>query len=340
MRRRRPAPLAAGLALGLAASGLAGVVSSDRALAQPRESRPGWESEPAGGGEAESHAADLLLTPGRLFEGREEVDALVIDPEVRELVFLLDGEEVARRGKPPWRARLPFADPARPQTVTLRALGPRDRPLSEVSREVNRFRRRFRARLSRVEAVPGGVRAAGEVTVPEGTPLERLELILDGDEPVALELPGETSGGRIPFDRVLPVEASDTGGDPVDGSTFVTVRAVARGGVQVEDVAFLGHDVAAVDVRLVELQVLVNRKGGPPVRDGLEPADFHIREGGRARPVERLVRAADAPLRLGLVIDASGSMEPIWQGVRAAVRAFLDHAVGPDDRVFLVSFDS
>jgi VWFA-related protein len=270
----------------------------------------------------------LLLPPGRKLEGKAEVEALLIDPEIRELVFRVDGEEVARRSKPPWKAKLRFADPAERQTVTVHAYGARDRLLGEDSREVNRFERRFRIRFQPPEQVEGGLRARGEVTLPRSARLARLELALGTDPPIDVEGPV--------FDRILEPAP---GSEPLGPRTFVRATATLEDGRTVDNVAFLGGDFFQVDVNLVQLQVLATERSGPPIRD-LEADDFALREGRTERKIDRLELAEDVPLVLGLVIDSSTSMQPLWPSVRAAVDAFVDHALGARDRAFLVDFDT
>lgn len=71
---------------------------------------------------------------------------------------------------------------------------------------------------------------------------------------------------------------------------------------------------------------------------GLQPEDFEIREDRRKRPVLNLHTALDVPLVLGLAIDLSDSMVPIWHQVREVSARFVDAALSPGDRAFVVGF--
>lgn len=279
-----------------------------------------WTPAPvAGQGDAaEMAAVRLLWTPGTVQTGRVEVEALPISPDVRRLVFLLDGEPVGERSKPPWRSKIRLPEPARPQLLSVRAFGPSDRLLGEDTVEVNRRRLPFRVLLDDVSTE----RVSGRVNVPRGAELSQVVVELDGRE--------IASQAGADFDVALPNARI---------GQVLRVEARLADGRIIEDARVLGSeaDVAAVDVRLVQLQVLVTDRNGRPLQD-LEAADFEVRENGEKRQIDRVFPAGDVSLVLGLVIDASGSMQQIWPGVRRASELFLNTVVSQRDEVFLVDF--
>jgi len=57
-------------------------------------------------------------------------------------------------------------------------------------------------------------------------------------------------------------------------------------------------------------------------------------------PIERFVPADEAPLRIGLVIDTSGSMESLMTDTKTAGAQFLANTLRPGDEAFLVDFDT
>jgi VWFA-related protein len=138
---------------------------------------------------------------------------------------------------------------------------------------------------------------------------------------------------RPPFAVTLPAA------DVVPGA-FVRAVATLRDGRRREDVSLLDATtfVEHVDVRMVELQLLVTDHSGHPV-DGLAVEDFEIRDGGRSVRPEHLYPAERVGLLLGLAVDSSGSMWPLWEQTQRAAIYFLDHALGGRDRAFLVDFD-
>jgi VWFA-related protein len=139
---------------------------------------------------------------------------------------------------------------------------------------------------------------------------------------------------RPPF--VARVETAD-----VDPEAFVSVRATLRDGRERENVALLDEKVFVehVDVRMVELQLVVTDRTGTAV-GGLGVEDFEVIESGQTRRPENLHPAERVGLLLGLAIDSSGSMWPLWDQTRAAASYFLDHTLNARDRAFLVDFDS
>jgi Ca-activated chloride channel family protein len=122
--------------------------------------------------------------------------------------------------------------------------------------------------------------------------------------------------------------------------SFVRVVATLADGRELEDVELLegGELREEIDVHLVQLQVLVTDRSGTPVA-GLTAEDFRVVDGGESRAIERLYLSRDVALVLGLAIDSSGSMGPLWRRTQGAAERFLDATLGPRDRAFLVDFD-
>ena len=273
-------------------------------------------------------AVRLLTPPGRELSGKVEVEALVIDPDTRELVFRLDGSEVARRNRPPWRVQVRLARPAQEQTLEVEALGPRDRNLGSDSLVVNRRNPRFRARITGVEgeATAGAVTLSGRVTLPRGGALEQVEIFLN-----------ETRVGRALVEE-FTVEVPISAPAPTD---YVRVVATLADGRQVEDVVVLSSPGIReeIDVDLVQLQVVVTRKNGAPVAD-LGRDDFSVEQGREEREIAQFAPADDVDLMVGLVLDSSGSMRTMWGQMRAAAEEFLLNTLEPRDRAFLVDFDN
>jgi Ca-activated chloride channel family protein len=90
-----------------------------------------------------------------------------------------------------------------------------------------------------------------------------------------------------------------------------------------------------VDSNLVLIPVSVTDPKNRPVT-GLAPDEFRIFEGKAEQKVLRL-SCEDAPISVGIVFDASGSMSGKLAKAREAVIEFLKSA-NPDDEFFLVNF--
>jgi VWFA-related protein len=89
------------------------------------------------------------------------------------------------------------------------------------------------------------------------------------------------------------------------------------------------------NVRLTLVPVSVTDPRGAPYRE-LPEAAFHVLEDGVPQEI-RYFSFEDAPLSLGIVFDASRSMEGKLDESRAAVSQFLQTS-GRDDEYFLVEF--
>jgi len=90
-----------------------------------------------------------------------------------------------------------------------------------------------------------------------------------------------------------------------------------------------------VDVELVQLPVSVIDKHGLPVR-GLRQEQFTVYEDKVEQNVA-LFKQEDVPLSVGLVIDASGSMNSKMDRLRTAAMTFV-HESNPEDETSIVSF--
>jgi Ca-activated chloride channel family protein len=273
----------------------------------------------------------LLVPPGQEVAGKIEVEVLAIDPEIRELVFLVDGEEAAKSKHLPWNVKVQLAKPAREQTLVVVAYGRGDKELGRDTVVVNQKPIPFRVHLTSIvpsaDAVDIAVDIVAAVSIPRGAELDKVELYWNEGL--------KTVARSAEINERLPIDAAVTATD------FVRAVAHLKDGRSVEDVEVLSAPGLAeeVDVNLVQLQVLVTKKNGAPVTD-LTATDFEIVQGGQTRPIHSLRTAGDVPLVLGLVLDSSGSMQPIWRLSVDTAKSFLKSSVRTGDRAFLVDFDS
>ena len=285
-----------------------------------------------------------ILPPERghreLLSGRVSIQTLTIDPQIAVVEFLLDGEETARATLPPFEARIELADPPREHTIEVKAYGARGAYAGSDKIVLNRLDPPFAVRIAGI----GPTRSEGEqavrveagISVPRTETLERVEFYRTEQLVAAFEhFEGEAGPSGV---RHVIADVPTSGVSPQD---FVRVVARLGDGRELEDVELLqGAEFSSeIDVQLVQLQVLVVDRRGNPV-GGLKPEDFEVREDGQLRQVERLFVSNDVPLSLGLAIDSSGSMEPIWQQTNSIAAAFFDGALTWRDQAFLVDFDS
>jgi Ca-activated chloride channel family protein len=92
-----------------------------------------------------------------------------------------------------------------------------------------------------------------------------------------------------------------------------------------------------VDVSLINVAFIVRDSGGALATD-LRREDVEIFEDGVKQDVKFFSRSGDLPLRLGLVVDASGSQERFNKQHRHDIEKFLQATLQPADRALLVCF--
>ena len=96
----------------------------------------------------------------------------------------------------------------------------------------------------------------------------------------------------------------------------------------------------SVQVHVVALEALVRDHNGLLVH-GLTKSDFTLREDGKPIDIRYFDADSDLPLRLGLMVDTSGSQLPYADEERKASAVFLQSMLKqPQDQAFLVRFDS
>jgi VWFA-related protein len=87
----------------------------------------------------------------------------------------------------------------------------------------------------------------------------------------------------------------------------------------------------------VQLTLVAEDSRGRP-RQGLSPAEIAVREDGRAIDGFMLRPAEDLPLRIGIVLDLSGSTAITWDQVRRSLVGSVQELLRPEDQVLLVTF--
>ena len=92
-------------------------------------------------------------------------------------------------------------------------------------------------------------------------------------------------------------------------------------------------------IELINVSAVVTDRRGRFV-DGLEHDDFRVYDDGAPQPIRHFSNER-VPVSLGIVLDTSGSMEGIkMRSARSALNRFLFDLLGPEDEIFLVSFNA
>lgn len=286
--------------------------------------------------------AAIRIVPPRhghreLVAGRVEVGTLIVDPTIGQVQFFVDGKRRKRVGKPPFNALLNLADPPREQSLEVRAYSVQGAYVGEDRVVLNRFDPAFAVRIGAIAQRESdrAVRVETSISLPRGATLEQVDFYRGEQlvESVGNWARHEASGG-------FRVVAGNVPGADLTPEDYVRVTARLADGRETEDAELLqGVEFKGeIDVQLIHLQVLVVDTDGNPV-GGLEAADFEIFEDNEPRALEELHRAGDVPLVLGMAIDSSASMKPVWNQLRTVAEAFLQSSLALDDRAFLVDFD-
>lgn len=95
--------------------------------------------------------------------------------------------------------------------------------------------------------------------------------------------------------------------------------------------------VVKVDSRLVVVPVSVTNAAGEPVL-GLGVKDFRLAEESQPQVIESVGNAENVPLEIALLVDVSGSVNPLFEFEKKAAAQFLQTVMKPEDRatIFLI----
>ncbi len=172
----------------------------------------------------------------------------------------------------------------------------------------------------------GPVEVEADVRPPAGKRVERVEFFWNDELAGTVYAP--------PFRHRVTVPR----GQPVG---YLRVAARLDDGSTAEDaVALNASDIAdRIDVRLIELAVVVTDASGRPVT-GLPKEAFRVRQDGRAQEIAAFENAGELPLTLALAIDSSASMFLKLPDVSKAVAALLGDGLSSRDRAMLIDFDT
>ncbi len=270
-----------------------------------------------------------ILPPSSNVEGRTRVEFLIIDRAVARLEATVDGEPAGKRKRPPWQVEVDFASPAREQVLEVIAYDASGKKLGDHALTVNLYDPPLRLRITALTANATGdaIEVTSEVSVPRKASLRQVRFFVNEQE--------------LEQRRTAPFVATLARPSTVAPDDYVRVVAELADGRTVEDVELLSARGVSdeVEVNLVQVQTLVTSRNGVPERN-LSQADFDVRQRGTPQVIDRVYAAGDLALVLGLVVDASGSMGPVWNSAINAARQFIAQTITDRDRAFVIDFDT
>ncbi|MCP3964073.1 MAG: VWA domain-containing protein [bacterium] len=273
------------------------------------------------------HTVKILPLPEKLTVGQLRVEAQARGEDIARVGFLLNGQPVMRKSRPPYSVEINLGDTPRIHTLRAVALDSDGKTLATDEVLINAGPHRFAVRL--IEPQPGkryttSVRAHAEVEVPEGERLDKVEFYFNEVLLATLYQP--------PFEQPILLRGDEE-------LSYVRVAAYLRGGNSAEDVRIINAPdyIDALDVQFVELYTTVLDRAGNFVED-LQQADFTVLEDGAPQQVRRFESMSDLPIRAGLVIDTSLSMLTSLSDVKKAAHRFFETVLTERDRAALITF--
>ncbi len=127
----------------------------------------------------------------------------------------------------------------------------------------------------------------------------------------------------------------------LSGTAFFLMAVIGMGsivsGQRPTSTPIDSDEVIKVQSRLVVVPVSVTDSNGQPV-PGLTAQSFRISEDGRVQEIDQVTDAENTPLEIALLIDVSGSVNPLFDFEIKTAAQFLESVMKPDDRatIFLI----
>jgi VWFA-related protein len=247
--------------------------------------------------------------------------------EVARVTFLLDNESILTKNRPPFDIDLDLGPLPKLTTVTVIGYDSSGEEIARDGYTLNVGRERFFVSLVPVspsEGNGGQVRVAAELNIPSDGELERLELFWND------QLLGTLY--EEPYELWVSLDTTEQFG-------YLRALATLGDGSQAEDLEFVNTPEfgTVVKVTAIELPITVLDRGGNPVQD-LTKENFSVFEDKVEQEISHFSLHQDLPVRMGMVIDTSGSMEDTLPTVQRVVMGFLRNLLRPRDRAFIETF--
>jgi Ca-activated chloride channel family protein len=291
-----------------------------------------WGAEAAGEEEpisTERVVIRLAAPAGSDLTGKVRLRATGAGEEIARVELKVGDRRAAGCAALPCEAEVDLGRRVRAQTLEAVAYAADGRELARDAVRVNDPGEDFRIRITEPAGgmIGGAVDVAADVRIPAAGKLDRVEFFWNDQLAATLYTPPFRHRIVVPRDRpsgYLRVAARLTDGSTAEDA--VTVNASGLG--------------ERVDVRLVELFVVVTDGAGKPVK-GLSREAFHVRQDGRDQEIASFENAGDLPLTVALAIDSSASMFLKLPKVQDAVASLLNGGLSERrDRALLVDFDT
>ncbi|MCA1582064.1 MAG: VWA domain-containing protein [Acidobacteria bacterium] len=249
-----------------------------------------------------------------------------VQPPIRKVEFYLDEKLLLARTRPPYTVEIDLGNVPRRQTLRAVGYDESGRVIDEDAWAINEGNARLAVRvLPQPDPSEGRVRIKVAVQSISGGVAKKVDLFLDEKK-----IGSWTSG---PYEATVPYAQYSR-------ASYVRATAYGEDGKEANDMRMLrgpSTTVESVRVDVVQLHVSALDKTGHFVK-GLEKDDFKIREDGHPEPVSGFEVAENLPLNIGLVVDASGSMEKGMPFVHDAAAELFKSLMRDKDHGFVIEF--
>lgn len=249
-----------------------------------------------------------------------------VQPPIQKVQFYLDDRLILTRTRPPYTVEIDLGEVPRRQTV--RAVGYDDsgRIVDEDAWAINEGSARVAVRvLPQPDPDSRKVRIKVAVQSIAGGVAKTVELFLDQKKIGSWTHP--------PYEASIPYDQYARG-------SYLRATATTADGREANDMRMLKGPTATIEsvrVDVVQLHVSALDKSAHFVK-GLTRDDFSVQEDGRRQALTGFEVAENLPLNIGVVVDASGSMEKGMPFVHEASSELFRTLMRPNDQGFVIEF--
>lgn len=247
-------------------------------------------------------------------------------PSIRKVEFYLDDKLIVSRTRPPFSVEIDLGNVPRRQTLRAVGYDETGAVLDEDAWALNEGNARIAVRVL-PQPLPGENKVRVKVAVQSisGGTAKKVELFLDEKKIGSWTSP--------PYEATIPFTQ-------YTAANYLRATAISEDDKEANDIRMLhgpSTTVESVRVDIVQLHVSALDKAGHFVK-GLGKDDFTIREDGTPQAVTGFEVAENLPLNIGLVVDASGSMEKGMPFVHDASAELFKTLMRDKDHGFVIEF--
>jgi len=271
--------------------------------------------------------------PGIFVSGIRRVSVIPLE-DTASIAFYLDSKLVAIKNAKPFSLDIDFGPFPRPMVLQVVALDKEGNVIVKKEIEINQYQLRPSIKIVETSLIYDQIFVRGTVffqsfsrAVVSAYCNELLK-----ESRLIIKKEGQSASQPLVFNVPCSISKNQI--------TYIVLKAQFEDGSFEEDLSIIqnpgfGEKQTVIGVELPV--VVLDKKKNPIV--GLKQNNFAVFEEGVIQKISQIVWGDGLKTTVGLIVDCSSSMKPIFGQVIEAVEGFIKSCIRPKDEGFLVAFN-